>query len=190
MRALAKLVSARNLDLVKRSLDGSTESTDPGTPSPDDFRNAGHEDRPVLQTIRAKCLDCCCYQAIEVRRCTATRCSLWPYRMATNPFAKPRGSGKPFSPAKPRQIGGEISASGEARACHAPDDEGMTGAAPMATPIARTWTGMLTGIVLAVMVVPSDIAYAHAIADIPFGAILAIASDLADETKASTTVSS
>jgi hypothetical protein len=36
--------------------------------------------------IRAKCLDCCCGQVIEVTRCTATGCALWPFRMAKNPF--------------------------------------------------------------------------------------------------------
>lgn len=33
------------------------------------------------KAIRAKCLDCCCGQAIEVRRCTIKKCPLFPYRM-------------------------------------------------------------------------------------------------------------
>jgi hypothetical protein len=33
------------------------------------------------KAIRAKCLDCCCGQAIEVRLCTAQKCPLFPYRM-------------------------------------------------------------------------------------------------------------
>lgn len=33
------------------------------------------------QAIRAKCLDCCCGQANEVRQCPVTKCSLWNYRM-------------------------------------------------------------------------------------------------------------
>lgn len=33
------------------------------------------------QAIRAKCLDCCCGHSAEVRKCTATDCPLWPYRM-------------------------------------------------------------------------------------------------------------
>ena len=41
-----------------------------------------------LKAIREKCLDCCCGNAVEVRKCTATDCALWPYRMGTNPFRK------------------------------------------------------------------------------------------------------
>ena len=38
-----------------------------------------------LKAIRAKCLDCCCQQASEVRACTVTECPLYPYRMGRNP---------------------------------------------------------------------------------------------------------
>jgi hypothetical protein len=38
-----------------------------------------------LKAIRAKCLDCCCYQQAEVRRCPATECPLYAYRMGHNP---------------------------------------------------------------------------------------------------------
>jgi len=34
-----------------------------------------------LGAIRAKCLDCCGFQAVEVRLCTAVHCPLWPFRM-------------------------------------------------------------------------------------------------------------
>lgn len=30
--------------------------------------------------VKAKCLDCCCYQRIEVAKCTTLACPLWPYR--------------------------------------------------------------------------------------------------------------
>lgn len=33
------------------------------------------------KAIRLKCLDCCCGQSAEVRRCPATDCPLWRYRM-------------------------------------------------------------------------------------------------------------
>ena len=33
------------------------------------------------QAIRRKCLDCCCGNHTEVRRCTAQKCPLFPYRM-------------------------------------------------------------------------------------------------------------
>ena len=38
-----------------------------------------------LKSIRAKCLDCCCDQAQEVRLCPSQTCPLWPFRMGKNP---------------------------------------------------------------------------------------------------------
>lgn len=38
-----------------------------------------------IKAIRAKCLDCCCGQAKEVRECTVKKCSLYPYRMGKRP---------------------------------------------------------------------------------------------------------
>lgn len=35
----------------------------------------------ATKSIRAKCLDCCCGQQAEVRRCTVKTCALWRYRM-------------------------------------------------------------------------------------------------------------
>ncbi len=37
--------------------------------------------RTPLKAIRAKCLDCSCYQPREVKECRVTSCALWPYRM-------------------------------------------------------------------------------------------------------------
>lgn len=34
-----------------------------------------------LKAIRAKCMDCSCYQMSEVKNCIITDCPLWPYRM-------------------------------------------------------------------------------------------------------------
>ena len=31
--------------------------------------------------IRCKCLDCCCYQEAEVRKCPSKDCPLWIYRL-------------------------------------------------------------------------------------------------------------
>lgn len=39
-----------------------------------------------IQAIRKKCLDCCCYQYKEIRLCTVTKCSLYPYRMGKRPI--------------------------------------------------------------------------------------------------------
>ena len=33
------------------------------------------------KAIRAKCLDCCCGNSAEVRRCPAANCPLWRYRL-------------------------------------------------------------------------------------------------------------
>lgn len=34
-----------------------------------------------MRAIRAKCLDCCCGQVVEVRLCAAENCPLWENRM-------------------------------------------------------------------------------------------------------------
>jgi hypothetical protein len=39
-----------------------------------------------IKAIRAKCLECCCGDASEVRKCVAVDCALWPMRMGHNPF--------------------------------------------------------------------------------------------------------
>ena len=33
------------------------------------------------KAIRLKCIDCCCGNMAEVRRCPAEQCPLWRYRM-------------------------------------------------------------------------------------------------------------
>ena len=38
-----------------------------------------------LKAIRAKCLDCVCGQANEVKLCPCTDCNLYPYRFGKNP---------------------------------------------------------------------------------------------------------
>ena len=43
-----------------------------------------------LEAIRARCLDCCCFQPSEVRKCVAVDCPSWPFRMGTNPFRAKR----------------------------------------------------------------------------------------------------
>jgi len=52
-----------------------------------------------LKALREKCLDCCCGNAAEVRKCVTFDCPLWPYRMGTNPFRKKRE----LSPAQKRE---------------------------------------------------------------------------------------
>ena len=38
-----------------------------------------------IQSIREKCLDCCCGSYKEIRLCTIKDCALYPYRMGTRP---------------------------------------------------------------------------------------------------------
>jgi hypothetical protein len=66
--------------------DGHLIGRDPRRMSVAELTALGHQLRPMLAVIRAKCLDCVGYEASEVRKCTAVDCVLWPYRMAHNPF--------------------------------------------------------------------------------------------------------
>ena len=66
---------------------------DPRTMRAADLNKLGHAKTPLLKVIRAKCADCCCGDMLEVRKCTAWRCSLWPYRMNHNPFGCHSGRG-------------------------------------------------------------------------------------------------
>jgi hypothetical protein len=45
-------------------------------------------ERKALKAIRAKCLDCCCGNAAEARKCTAVNCALWPLRVGDDPFRR------------------------------------------------------------------------------------------------------
>lgn len=45
------------------------------------------------QAIRAKCLDCCCGNTAEVRRCHIRDCSLWPYRMGSEAKSRQNAEG-------------------------------------------------------------------------------------------------
>ncbi len=47
----------------------------------------GRKVQTPLKAIRAKCIDCCCGQRAEVRRCQLTACPLWPFRLGKNPRA-------------------------------------------------------------------------------------------------------
>ena len=49
-------------------------------------REAGHNAQSPLRAIRAKCLDCSCYQVSEVGLCEAIKCPLWPFRAGKHPW--------------------------------------------------------------------------------------------------------
>ena len=67
-----------------------------------------HGEKNPLKALRARCLDCCCQQPSEVRKCTAVACPSWPFRMGTNPFREKRvlspeaeaGDGRASRPSK------------------------------------------------------------------------------------------
>ena len=45
-------------------------------------------EKSPLKAIRAKCLDCCCGSAYEVKNCVIYDCALYPFRMGHNPNRK------------------------------------------------------------------------------------------------------
>jgi hypothetical protein len=69
---------------------GQTMGRDPRQIGATEFQNAGIAPTPILDVIRARCLDCCVEQVEEVRKCVAIACPNWPYRMGTNPFRAAR----------------------------------------------------------------------------------------------------
>jgi hypothetical protein len=57
-----------------------------------------------LEAIRARCLDCCCDQPSEVRKCVAIDCPSWPFRVGTNPFRAKRS----LSDEQKRELAGRL----------------------------------------------------------------------------------
>lgn len=88
--AKKRLVAAEGLETAP---DGALMGRDPRRLSADELRALGHRGKPLLQAIRRRCVDCCGGKKDEVRRCTATACPLWPYRMATDPWHPPTAAG-------------------------------------------------------------------------------------------------
>jgi hypothetical protein len=91
------------LEQRRQSKDGLIEIHPNGSISGGDPRKIdravlqqAHPAAPLLDVIREKCLDCCCYQPSEVDQCTAIACSLWPYRFGTNPFSNRKGNPDAF----------------------------------------------------------------------------------------------
>jgi len=72
---------------------GEQSGRDPREMTVAELNGLGHDKMPLLKAIRAKCLDCCGGQQSEVRRCVSAKtCSLWPYRMNSNPFSEREGN--------------------------------------------------------------------------------------------------
>ena len=69
--------------------DGFPIGRDPRRMTQDELRAIGHEPMPLLEVVRARCLDCCGGSAAEVRKCMAPDCRSWPYRLGTNEWRPP-----------------------------------------------------------------------------------------------------
>ena len=57
---------------------------------PSEILSGYYREQNPVKAIRARCLDCCCGNASEVRKCVSLDCSSWPFRMGTNPFRAKR----------------------------------------------------------------------------------------------------
>jgi len=57
----------------------------PSQISKEDLRDLGHPESPI-KAIRRNCVECSGGSEAEARKCTATMCPLWPFRMGRNPF--------------------------------------------------------------------------------------------------------
>ncbi|WP_225767257.1 hypothetical protein [Inquilinus sp. Marseille-Q2685] len=64
---------------------GELIGADPRTLDPVSMSQDGRPTSP-MKAIRAHCLGCSGGDASEARKCTATGCALWPFRMGRNPF--------------------------------------------------------------------------------------------------------
>ena len=67
---------------------GEKIGRDPRRMTTAELNQLGHSSNSVLAAVRANCVECCGGQTSEVRKCTATHCALWAFRMGSNPFAR------------------------------------------------------------------------------------------------------
>lgn len=57
---------------------------------PSEILSRYHREQNPLRALRARCLDCCCGNASEVRKCVSVDCPSWPFRTGKNPFRAKR----------------------------------------------------------------------------------------------------
>jgi hypothetical protein len=69
---------------------GALIGRDPRKVTEAEWSLAGIAAEPIMDVIRAKCLDCSARQDAEIRKCVAINCALWPYRMGANPLRAKR----------------------------------------------------------------------------------------------------
>lgn len=70
--------------------EGCLVGRDPRTLNKEELESLGRPRMSRGDALRAKCVDCCAGSAAEVRRCGMIDCSLWPFRMGTDPYRDPR----------------------------------------------------------------------------------------------------
>jgi hypothetical protein len=81
--------------------DDETYGRDPRDMSVEELNRMGHIKMPMLKVIREKCTDCSGGSIGEVRKCTAFKCALWPYRTNSNPFTGKLGHAAAFATLTP-----------------------------------------------------------------------------------------
>ena len=90
---IANIKGKENSPLVEVE-DNQATGKNPLLSDVSEIKRAGHKNIPLAKVIRKKCLECCCFQPGEVRKCHITDCALWPYRMSKNPFHSAKMKGK------------------------------------------------------------------------------------------------
>ena len=75
-----------NREMLTEGAEGEKVGRDPRTLTMDDLAAANIQASPVLDAIRAKCLDCSGGSRAKVAKCVCVDCALWPFRMGSNPF--------------------------------------------------------------------------------------------------------
>ncbi len=83
--ALGAEVSAADENPAREASEPSKRQTRTTLPVYEDFDGVRHQTLTPVKAIRAKCVDCCCHQWAEVRRCPCPECALWPYRFGRRP---------------------------------------------------------------------------------------------------------
>ena len=88
------------MPLITKDAHGCARGADPRKIPVAELEQAGHSHRPLLDAIRAKCIDCSGGSISEAAMCTVVNCALWPFRMKANPWRK----GRPLDSEKARQL--------------------------------------------------------------------------------------
>jgi hypothetical protein len=86
----ARVAAQNSLDLLEQSEHDSELVGKHPAEVPSEILQRHYREQNPVRAIRARCLDCCCGQLSEVRKCVAVDCASWPFRMGLNPFRSKR----------------------------------------------------------------------------------------------------